>query len=129
MNIKDYLHLYLGCQIELKDGIIEKLKCVDCEVTLVNMGWGNAQEIETVKPILRPLSSMTAYEYGKYNAKNEDGEVGQEFVGSEDETSTAFVYFSDMAVAINQLRKDGFDCDGLIEAGLAIDATKMLNKV
>lgn len=38
---------------------IVELHCVDNGIGLVNFGWGDAKEFTNVKPILRPLSSLT----------------------------------------------------------------------
>jgi hypothetical protein len=133
MDIKDYLHLYLGCEVMPNDipDITYKLFSVhyNDDVVLVKEDWHlfsfEKYRFSEIKPILRPLSDMTTGEKFKFNPKNEDGEIGQEFMGSESETPYAFVSFTDMARTINQLRALGFDCDGLIEAGLAIDATTL----
>lgn len=131
MKLQEVLHLYLGCELEyILSGIKHTLIGIESDDTAYIFGGTNGRRVVSVhhvKPILRPLTSMSREEYQKYDCAQKDGEVGEEFIGSEAETSTAFVYFSHMAISINRLRKDGFDCDGLIESGLAIN--KSLQKV
>lgn len=54
-EIKDYLHLYLGCEIITGTGVktltCSELQCIDF-----------FEEFEFVKPILRPLSDMNEEE-------------------------------------------------------------------
>jgi hypothetical protein len=135
-NIKDYLHLYLGCEVEYPDTDGTPMRAIFT-------GFSRADGIETtykkkpkkgealgdylswkpngyhnsnatkIKPILRPLSDMTKKEMAEYNKLYE----------------TLF----NMADGINQIRQHaacdhyllskGFDLFGLIEAGLAIDKT------
>lgn len=124
MKLNDYLHNYIGCQIQ-----VFSIGGYDFKGKIETLTPSLYKEIATMffvgKLILRPLADMTTGEKYKFEPKNEDGEIGQEFIGSESETSYAFVSFMDMARTINQLRALGFDCDGLIEAGLAIDKTQL----
>lgn len=125
-NIKDYLHLYLGFGMYnqgladhlYKKGIPytpQKLRTVGSDGLFWVGSEEDSREMSTTnfKPILRPLSDMTnedeeatglnaTYEYGHHTF-----------------TPSEFIYF---------LSK-GFDLFGLIESGLAIDATKIKNNV
>lgn len=104
MILKDYLHFYLGCDIQHEDGTIEKLKSIDTEISYVNFGWGNAKQMDKVKLILRPLSDMT-----------------------EDERSEAVAMskvFKYDAEQMKYLLSKQFDLFGLIEAGYAIKITR-----
>ena len=124
-QIKDYLPYYLGCKVlwgtkEVNGvAVLKQTDGINCDV--IYNGITYRTNIQNVQPFLYPLSSMTKADRTKYGAIQEDGLWGVEYIGSEGETSYAFVSFEDMALTINMLRKDGFDCDGLIEAGLAIE--------
>lgn len=117
-NITDYLHFYLGCNIQFKGQ--EKKGKINIEnlwqlvsvhqmtykkiATIEAMGCVKSLAPEDIKPILRPLSSLEGKEKEWYGNR-------REFDGLE------FLY----------LLKQGFDIFGLIEQGLAIDKTT-LNK-
>lgn len=61
LTIKE-LCAYLPYGIDISiNGKIQKLNSIDSEAKLVCYGWGNAGLIDTddVKPLLRPLSSLT----------------------------------------------------------------------
>lgn len=110
MELKDYLHLYLGCNIQLQDGTIDTLKCIDSVIEYVNFGYGNAKEIHTVKPILRPLSDMNAKDWANVALMTDEG--GEEEV------------LSATGQMAKYLLSQHFDLFGLIDAGLAIEKTK-----
>jgi hypothetical protein len=106
-EIKDYLHLYLGCEIinTNEDGTIWFKGILTADtLNLILKG-----RLNMSKMLLRPLSSMTdkdeeatglnaAYEFAHYTF-----------------TPSEFLYFL----------SHGFDLFGLIEAGLAIDVTTL----
>ncbi len=141
-TFKDYAHLYLGCDVlvqnldsddfetEIEEGITNG--CV-AKLTLVNQGdcqlrayddsenWEYAIEIEgaylcswwssrNVKPILRPLSDIT---------KGEIEQCSYFF------TNTSRSILEDGAQRTFYLLKQGFDLFGLIDAGIALDKTKI----
>ena len=62
--------------------------------------------VEDIKPYLRPMSSMTEEEKSQYNFY-----------------LTRIVFAYDASLLIDWLNKNYFDYRGLIEKGLAIDAT------
>lgn len=113
-NIKDYINLYVGQKAYDTFN--------DCEVEITNSNinmYGN--DIDQLKPILRPLSDMTEEEIeyiaielkaGKWNAPD-------------------LKHMPDIAFTQNHLKpeiflyllKQGFDLFGLIESGLAINKT------
>jgi len=117
-NIKDYLHLYLGCELFEVGGGIGKLYNMgtfagsivqvftDCSSN--EPYWTN---VRNVKPILRPLSDMTDEEKNYFELWS----------------------FEIMKEDLNQVQRNAlkikwylynhFDLFGLIEAGLAIDKT------
>lgn len=101
-DIKDYLHLYLGCQV-----------LIDGETLVTLVGFSHTYDIELYvnnqwlhhrfcKLLLRPLSDMT------------DEEMDEVWYGPSERT--------------RYLLSKGFDLFGLIEAGLAIDATTLKQK-
>jgi hypothetical protein len=118
MNIKDYLHLYLGCDIQLKDGSIEKLKTVDSEISIVNMGWGNAQGADEVSPILRPLSDITEDELKLCHIYSS---VEHAKICWKERFLSPLIKPKDVVYLLSK----HFDLFGLIDAGLAIDVTTL----
>lgn len=103
-NIKDYLHLYLGC-----DCLYNERSALPNErfvLTIGNVFWAQSHTDE-FKLILRPLSSMT---------EDEKDSLIQMYVNTPDNLASA--------ERVRYLLSKHFDLFGLIEAGLAIDATK-----
>ena len=78
---------------------------------------GNTTIVEFVKPYLFPLSSMTNEQ------KEEISNLFWEFDNNEFSNNIEFVYHYDCVNLIDWLNKNHFDYRGLIEKGLAIDAT------
>lgn len=117
---KDYLHLYLGCDIRNNiTGTIVKL----------NSGWlhelrSNSYELNDWKLILRPLSDMTEEEAKDcHNLTTIQKSIdGKDVIGyyRENEPFLEPIQFA-------FLLSKHFDLFGLIDAGLAIDKTT-LNK-
>lgn len=120
-EIKDYLHLYLGCDCIVSNPLInsETKRVVSvnkdteqCEIYYWNephLDGEKVHPIEDIKPILRPLSDMTEEEgveifWQPVKGENFSIKTGQEF---------------------KQLLDKHFDLFGLIEAGLAIDKTTL----
>jgi hypothetical protein len=115
-SLRNYLHLYLGCEGELTapDGI-PYLKTEKLNTWLLNE---ISEKRKSFKPILRPLSDLTEEEMD-YVVENHGlvnrGQSPDIFViGWRSFQPETFMY----------LLKQGFDLFGLIEAGLAIDKTK-----
>lgn len=133
-------HLYTGCDVftvfEYKLNLIGVVgeywylhdkKGIQYDTTAIS---------EDVRLILRRLDSMTYEErdkYGEilYEPDNDRGafeimDSGKHIKANtyEDE-SWSYVKITNVSQLINQLRKDGFDCDGLIESGQAIDAVTL----
>lgn len=117
-KIEDYLHLYLGCEVQISwyyASDERKLHTVFVDPIgpefLKNKGNTDSPNIGKVefKPILRPLSSMTEGEAAeaKLFDKKVDAEVDEKIKGVAEMTK----YF---------LSK-GFDLFNLIESGLAIN--------
>jgi hypothetical protein len=109
-QLKDYLHLYLGCQIRFHSnltgtwGIWNKMTYSDIELAVAHIGFGEKCQIQ-----LRPLSDMTEEEMLEVD-------IDIPNISSEYEKLTP--------KAFTQLLQWGFDLFGLIESGLAIDKTK-----
>lgn len=148
MELKDYLHFYLGCEVEYegvlngpeikeelkankhdvfyipkiqeikgrKRGFLREIRCNQSgRYTVCKVGrrglksfWG----IPDFKLVLRPLSSMT----------EEEASILKQMDIRPDES--VFNKIKATAQINNWLRKNSFDIDGLIEAGLAIDSTQ-----
>ena len=147
-RIEDYLHLYLGCEVEW--GFEARKKIGRLAGKDERYGWqifdpSNAIvsyhpcRTDLLKIILRPLSDMTDEHINElwdtvgYNPEYESpaypGLTKRKFLkrvfeenGNEQRIE---IKFENAAIIQNFLRKKGYDCDGLIPAGLAIDKTKM----
>ena len=147
-RIEDYLHLYLGCEVEW--GFEARKKIGRLAGKDERYGWqifdpSNAIvsyhpcRTDLLKIILRPLSDMTDEHINElwdtvgYNPEYESpaypGMTKRKFLkrvfeenGNEQRVE---IKFENAAIIQNFLRKKGYDCDGLIPAGLAIDKTKM----
>lgn len=74
----------------------------------------NYVTIQEVKPYLRPMSSMTGVEVLEYISLKES------IIASDD-----ILYYFETYESIDWLNKNHFDYRGLIEKGLAIDATNL----
>lgn len=114
MELKDYLHFYIGTEIE----------CTDKDCSSDMQYYGMKRTISALlldkylngkwKPVLRPLTDMSndeSIELGYSRPK--DWLIDHKDFG-ELHSAKTFVY----------LLKQGFDLFGLIDAGLAIDKTK-----
>jgi hypothetical protein len=127
-NIKDYLHLYLGCQCKQMGQANE-----DQTFTLTGISYDDLQRqwwayftgeeecyavVKDVFPILRPLSDMTEEE--------------MEHVGPmphiplhKEDLNYAIIRGTWTPEQTKYLLSRGFDLFGLIDSGLAIDKTKV----
>lgn len=124
-NIKDYLHLYIGCEVSTPDGF-RKMLCYNNYFDLVYVETNPetiapskayyTYHINEVKPVLRTLSNMN---------DEEDKECSNIMFGE----------FASKVVRKNIIHYEGekikyllskhFDLFNLIEAGLAIDKTTL----
>lgn len=118
-ELKDYLFLYLGCEMVCHKDFIPNSRersargkgfCILTPDLLSDID-RNRLEYGTphFKPILRPLSYELFVKHG--------------FAFFE--TPTWMQQVEAWSNCINKMRLDGIDCDGLIEAGLAIDKTTL----
>lgn len=106
-GLKDYLHLYIGCDFILKNdlsGYIAKL----LPEHIGSNGFANV-----VIPILRPLSDMTDVEMDEYRLLVPPV------------IKTLHKYVIESAFYTHWLLSKQFDLFNLIESGLAIDKTKL----
>jgi len=119
-DIKDYLHLYLGCEVML-DSIIESsepniktltaIQSIAPFVVLRDKGdsrQGEWVDMNNCKPILRPLSDMTEEEKKLFG-----------IIKIEERSFSIETHFESFRLLLSK----HFDLFGLIEAGLAIDKT------
>jgi hypothetical protein len=132
MKLQDYLHLYLGCYVAVKgerwvnNGFVGRLIGVTEDRALIEFMGDNWEKFEDFKPILRPLSDMTDDECHEYGVESDSGEFSYGTISS-DCTIGGHHHILDItriAEITRCLCESGFDCFGLIEAGLAIDKTK-----
>jgi hypothetical protein len=115
IKFKDVAHLYLNVECQTPEDI-QRIKAVYFDSTPVFYDTVKDYEYDEIKPLLRPLSDMTEEERVWF--KDEVLPLGKKH---------DMAYFQDIRDAaniINRLRNKGFDCDGLIESGEAIDKTK-----
>ena len=127
-DIKDYLHLYLGCEVmchyeeRSKKGDYDfkgTFEGIDCGQYQVFHGQKKAflvhkYNAKNIKPILRPLSDMTE------NEAKELAEIKRSPSAGKTVTRTELY-----AATTHYLLSKHFDLFGLIESGLAIDKTKL----
>jgi len=138
-NIKDYLHLYLNSGLSG----VAKMKGHDLDHYISLTGWNiyaNEDEIEWIKPILRPLSDMTEEEANivwKLFGWNERITNFQERMmnilwefdppDEESEPDWSPGRWKYLISALLYLLKQGFDLFNLIPEGLSIDKNKPSN--
>lgn len=138
-NIKDYLHLYIGCEVMIETNGEEGFKAVlkgVCEsevepgktIAIIDNSYDEGYAfheffIEDAKPLLRPLSEMTVNEGRELdNIQRLSKKQGRLLLTN---TNGWEVIQSGAPEGFRFLLNRGFDLFGLIEAGLAIDKTKV----
>lgn len=126
-KIEDYLHLLIGCNVKLTGGAIFKLVGIKpMQAKPIERGiqtFAVLQHEDSIidilayhcAPILRPLSSMT--EEDQRNLSRIDRAFAERYSNDQERA------FLIEAQKIQYLLSKHFDLFGLIEAGLAIDAT------
>jgi hypothetical protein len=126
-NIKDYLHFYLGCMCEgspiKAKSFHAQLQQIDVNgyCILADMSLTRHLSSAFVKPILRPFTDIT------------DEEIDEVWNGHEPKHVLKMEYSDgrnvrQVALCSERTRyflSRGFDLFGLIEAGLALDKTKI----
>lgn len=136
-EIKDYLHLYLGCECLQPFKDKGKTHVISIHTNgLVQVAHSTGSQdfwnIEYIKPILRPLSDMKKEEWqevwGVIGGTPHLYEYGIDEVkeglskGDWSESGIVMDYYT-MSCVLNYFRKINIDCDDLIPSGLAIDKT------
>jgi len=132
-KFKDVAPFYLGCNVEFgpeDDKTTSKLTGINLFGVPSAMVMLKHVPFELIKPILRPLSSMTEDEFKEwfqliYLPCPEDQFEAFLAAASKPKYSglTAELPFVEAVSVINFLRSKYFDIDRLIESGEAIDAT------
>ncbi len=127
---ENYLHLYLGCDVIVSDSMGEdvygKLISISLDSVFVSpRGKKTAIDYaitDYVKLVLRPISNMTTDEHDEYiQLDKQRPNFGMQSYWYEREEWDIRL----SAGKTNWLRKNGFDCDGLLKSGEAIDKTKL----
>ena len=125
-KLEDYLHFYLGCKVK-HAAFTKPLKLKSVGVnggTISGLDFGEIHfdlRAKNIKPLLRPLSSMTEEEM------KECGNMIYDYSNDPDLNIWEWRDF-EIGLAPEQyhwLLSKGFDLFGLIEAGLAIDSSKV----
>lgn len=137
-NIKDYLHLYIGCETD-QGLLIGMVNCdndkedIQCVCLMKEGGLVNGS-IKNIKPILRPLSDMTEEEalecYESCWQGHQIDDVNKarhirELFSEESDPDYAYGNVTGNAKVFRWALFKGFDLFGLVEAGLAIDKTTL----
>lgn len=123
-QIKDYLHLYLGCKFihNVHKGVFELCGYNIYEAYAQNSLGVSTFDARQIKLILRPLSDMTPSEFKEVEAYHPETKRWLDVGHLDDGGKVQFDSWSPY-VTVYLLSK-GFDLFGLIEEGLAIDKTK-----
>ena len=106
--------LQYGVKIQVNDKI-ESLEGINVLDNAVEYGSFLSSEIEEVKPYLFPLSNMTDEEWEDYQKIRMIDWVHGDINGT----------FINASLIVDWLNRNHFDYRGLIEKGLAIDATNL----
>lgn len=122
-DIKDYLHLYLGCEATTDSGLIGNLITINHEASIAiirinpEAGQTISKMYSEIKPILRKLSSMTDEEIDEVWHSHEPQDVLT--MNYSDGRNVRKVSLT--AERTRYLLSRGFDLFGLIDSGLAIE--------
>lgn len=119
-DIRQYLHLYIGCQVEAivhyqttSRRVQGKLVGVDNGIPILRLKdingieWDNDYKTNEITLILRPLSSMTEEERNELRALQPAGED--------------MFWVKNLGIPAFYMLSKGFDLFGLIDSGLAIE--------
>lgn len=134
-NISDYLHLYLGCDVKLNGNKVNRSLTSYMLNEIENGHWQ-----DDIKPILRPLSDMSeeekimlcclnmpnGWQPGHIYETNDDDIAAMRIFDYQGDYKS--LYIPKKRISPNNflwLLSKHFDLFGLIEAGLALDATKI----
>jgi len=120
-EIKDYLHLYLGCEVMLPDGFINKMVISSDDTHKEISLW--LAILTKCKLILRPLSDMTQEEAIEVWRLCHPTDIQTKAYQVIDYYRHNINFYESIEWLF--LLSKHFDLFGLIEAGLAIDKTKI----
>ena len=136
MNQEEKDLLLKDLSARLPYGVKCQVKDIYGSVTLKGLSYGKAvfnafdKYIDYIKPYLLPLSSMTEEQKEEFNSLTTSIEAYPFEIGSAidydmdiDINEYSYVSLEDMITCIDWLNAHHFDYRGLIEKGLAIDAT------
>lgn len=153
-EIQNYLYLYLGCECKIENPTINSITKIlggfddegEYKILYKNEQYTDAVEwhsISRIKPILRPLSDMQIKEAAEYADFYQNSPIPDECT-IEVKPKEKWVHISitspsgdsgislfpgnpngERVEAFRYLLSKHFDIFGLIEAGLAIDKTKI----
>jgi hypothetical protein len=117
MKTKDVLHLYYGahCEYQWTAGVHKQNGITRAKISTYLMGLNGIQ----IKPILRPLHTISAEEYKTYLELEDDCYL----FNLEGKTEIRSRAFSPRSLVY--LLSRGFDLFDLIDSGQATDATKL----
>lgn len=138
IDIKDYYHLYIGAKVfvftdeSITDGFLDNYRTkypngvynpiltIDNYKRFLDNGY---------KLILRPLSDLKIEDSVEIVNSHEGMVVANcyLFIKNWVENKATMLHFETQVTFINKMRQLGFDCDGLIQEGLAIDSTTIKN--
>jgi hypothetical protein len=118
--------LQYGVKISVNDKI-ESLQGINVLDNVAEYGSFLANDIEEIKPYLFPLSSMTKEQesYLHFNTKFRTDMFGDLVIKIDEDDNYFYTDIFDYVSIIDWLNKNHFDYRGLIEKGLAIDATNL----
>ena len=114
-------------EVCIKDKDIKSIDCVKYNTVSTYIGLLNEEKF-SVKPYLRPMSSMTEKEFyelcelGVSLPPFKDYYGQMQYYGSGGEWSVVDVEIEDIIKYVNYLNAHHFDYNGLIEKGLALEA-------
>lgn len=120
LDIKDYLHLYLGCSVSVEhDAIMNG----EPHVMAINAGnlFAISYKYKNTKLILRKLSSMTEEEFKE--AQRCHPKTERWVIMGDIDKGGAVDFDSWSPYSTRYLLSKGFDLFGLIDSGLAIEKT------
>lgn len=131
-NIKDYLHLYIGCNIAIAEERFNSpglrligISDLGCQVRDESIKLSFYVNLEDCKLVLRPLSDMTEEEARELCPNGEYPFL--KYLSEKDEWYTNRIHFyTAYSECYRFLLSRGFDLFGLIDAGLAIDVTNAI---
>lgn len=130
MKFKEVAHLYLGCNLSFDDAIGKFIGIYCIERSSHNpviIETERAQianrNFDQIKPILRPLSSMTEDEFISFRIICDTDFSKMVYIDNASKDGSVITRLCHTAKAQAFLLSKGFDLFNLIESGEAIDAT------